>query len=317
MPRIAAFALAMAAACGCAAFAQGPGKPLTIYVGFVAGGGTDTTARIIADQLGKDTGRSIVVENRAGAGGTIAQEALAAAAPDGNTIMLTNVGALTINPHMQKLAHDPLRDLAPITMAVEFPNVMVTAASTGIKSLKQYIEMAKQKPLEYGTSGIGSAAHMAGELLNQRAGLQNVHIPYKGGGQAVVDLVAGRIAVYIAVPSTALPHVKSGKVVALASTGMERTDVMPDVATVAEMGYPGFNATNWYAFVAPGKTPPAALDELNRALVNVLKNPAVKEKLGQQGLTAKPGSRAELGKFMAEQSATWGKIVKDNNITVK
>jgi len=320
VPRIAAFLSSFTMAC----FAHAAptqdlpkNKPITIMVGFAAGGAMDLTARIVAEQLSKNLGRSVMVENRPGAGGNIAQDYVASATPDGSVILLGNVGSLTINPHLMTLAHDPLRDLAPITMGVDFPNVLVAGSGLGVKTLKEYIELSKKKEEDFASSGIGSASHLAGELLNQRAGMNNVHVPYKGGSQAVVDLLAGRVAVYYATPSTALPYIKSGQLVALATTGAARTELLPDVPTVAESGFPGFDATNWYAFVAPAKTPTAVLDRLNHEIVKVLKTPEVQAKLTRQGLTPMPQTRKQLGEFMAKESATWGQIIKDRHITLQ
>ncbi|MFC4277962.1 Bug family tripartite tricarboxylate transporter substrate binding protein [Achromobacter aloeverae] len=291
-------------------------KPITILVGFAAGGALDLTARVVADQLAKNLGQSVMVENRPGAGGNIAQDYVAGATPDGSTIFLGSIGSLTINPHLMKLAHDPLKDLQPLTMGVDFPNVLVVGSQLGVKTLKDYIALSKRKELDFASSGIGSASHMAGEMFNQRAGINNVHVPYKGGSQAIVDLLAGRVAAYYATPSTALPYIKSGQLVALATTGLARTELLPDVPTVAESGFPGFDATNWYAFVAPGKTPVPVLDQLNREIVKVLKTPEVQAKLTQQGLTPMPQARQQLGEFMAKESASWSQIIKERHITL-
>jgi tripartite-type tricarboxylate transporter receptor subunit TctC len=292
-------------------------KPITIMLGFAAGGAMDLTARVVAEQLSKNLGQSVVVENRPGAGGNIAQGIVATAIPDGSTILLGNVGSLTINPQLMSLAHDPLRDLAPITMGVGFPNVLVVGASLGVKTLAQYIELSRKKELDFASSGIGSASHLAGELLNQRAGINNVHVPYKGGSEAIMDLLAGRVAAYYATPSTAMPYLRSGKLVALATTGLQRSEFLPDIPTVAESGFPGFNATNWYAFVAPGKTSTAVLDRLNHEIVKALEAPAVREKLAHQGLTPMPGTRQDLATFMSQEYASWGKVIKDRHITLQ
>jgi tripartite-type tricarboxylate transporter receptor subunit TctC len=292
-------------------------KPMTIMVGFAAGGALDTTARAVAEQLSKALGQSVVVDNKPGAGGNIAQEITTNATPDGSVIFLGNVGSLTINPHLMTMAHDPLRDLAPISMGVGFPNVLVVGTGLGVKNLDQYIELSKRQSLEFASSGVGSASHMAGELLNQRAGVKNIHVPYKGGSEAIVDVLAGRVAGYYSTPSTAIPYIESKKMLALATTGLTRSEFLPDIPTVAESGFPGFDAINWYAFMAPGKTPPAVLNRLNAEIVKVLKMPEVKEKLAKQGLTTMPGTREELAAFMKQQSESWRKIIKEGHITLK
>ncbi|RZS84814.1 Bug family tripartite tricarboxylate transporter substrate binding protein [Pigmentiphaga kullae] len=296
-----------------------PRKSITLVVGFAPGGGADTAARLIARKLSENLGRPVVVENKAGAGGNIAHDLVARAEPDGATILLGSIGPLAIAPHLMKLPYDPARDLAPITMGVNFPNVLVAYAGLGVKTLNDYIEMAKKHPekMSYASTGAGSASHLAGELLNQRAGVNVVHVPYKGGAPAMVDLLSGRVASYYSTPSSAQPHIETGKVVAIATTGLKRPAFMPDVPTIAESGIPGFNATNWYAFVAPGKTPAGILDRWNEEIVKVLKDPDVSAQLIKHGLTPDPMSREELARFIADESATWGAIIKERHITAQ
>ena len=295
------------------------GKPITIVVGFVAGGGTDTASRIIAKQLSENLGQPVVVENRPGAGGTIATQFVANAKPDGATLLLGTIGPMAVAPHMMKLSYDPLTDFAPITMGVNFPNVLVVSPDIHVKTFDQFIAMAKSEPgrLTYASTGVGSAAHLAGELLNQRAGVEIVHVPYKGGSAAMVDLLGGRLSAYYATPSSAEAHIKSGKLIAIATTGLERSAILPDVPTVAEMGYPGFNASNWYAFVAPSKTPVAVLDRLNTELVRAINTPEVKEALNKHGLVPDPSSRQQLDKFIHSESSTWELVVKERGIKME
>jgi tripartite-type tricarboxylate transporter receptor subunit TctC len=293
------------------------GKVLTIYVGFSAGGAIDLTARVIAKRLSENLGQSVVVENRAGAGGNIAQQVVVSAAPDGTALLLGSIGSLAINPHLMPFSYDPLRALAPITMGVSFPNVLVVNRSLGVKTLAEYIAQAKTQKMDFASSGVGSASHMAGEMFNQRAGLDIVHIPYKGGNPAMIDLLGGRVPAYYATPSSAQAYIKSGQVVALATTGLKRSDMLPDVPTIAESGFPGFNATNWYAFVAPGKTPRPILERWNHELVKALNAPDVRDLLIKNGLTPMPGTRDELARFMASESASWGSVVKERHITLE
>jgi len=293
-------------------------KPITMVVGFAAGGATDTAARIIAKKLGENLGQSVLVDNRAGAGGNIAHQQVANAAPDGSIILLGSVGPLCIAPHLvAKLPYDPQRDLAPLTMGVSFPNVLVVHAGVPAKSFAEFLALAKAKPgaLDYASTGVGSASHLAGEMFKQRAGVDIVHVPYKGGGPAMIDLLAGRITGYYSTPSTAGPHIESGKLRALAVTGLARLPSMLNVPTIAESGFPGFDATNWYAFVAPGKTPKAILDRWNTELVKVLNAPDVRDALNKHGLTPMPGSRDELAATIKRESATWAKVIKDGKIT--
>ncbi|HWK72335.1 Bug family tripartite tricarboxylate transporter substrate binding protein [Pollutimonas sp. M17] len=294
-------------------------KPVTLMVGFAAGGGTDTAARIIAKKLSENLGISVVVENKPGAGGNIAHQLMANAKPDGSSILLGSIGPLSIAPHLMKLPYDPEKDLAPITMGVNFPNVLVVNPTLKVKTLAEYIALAKSKPgdLDYASTGVGSASHMAGELFNQRAGVDILHVPYKGGNPALVDVVGGRVGAYYSTPSSAAPHIATGKVIALATTGLERSEALPDVPTIAESGFPGFNATNWYAFVAPGKTPENILERWNQELVKVLKSPDVHDELVKIGLTPMPGTRQELKDYIASESATWAKVIKERNITIE
>jgi tripartite-type tricarboxylate transporter receptor subunit TctC len=311
--------LMLAGACG-AGGQTFPNRSVTLTVGFAPGGGTDTAARIVAQKLGENIGQSVVVENKAGAGGNIAAQHIAQAPPDGYTIHLTSVGPMSVAPHLVKsLPYDPQRDIAPITMGVVFPNVLVVHAGVPAKTLAEFVALAKQKPgaLSYASAGIGGAGHLAGELFKQRAGIDVVHVPYKGGGPALTDLLGGRVDMYIAVPSTAAPHIETGKLRALATTGAKRTGAMPNVPTIAESGYPGFDATNWYAFVAPGKTPEEILVFWNREIVKVLNDPQVKFDLAKQGLDPAPGTREELAREIARESDKWGKVVREAKITTE
>jgi tripartite-type tricarboxylate transporter receptor subunit TctC len=270
MKRTIPFLLAALAASSLHAQQNFPTHPVTLTVGFAPGGGTDTAARIVAKKLTENIGQSVIVENRAGAGGNIAAQQIATAPPDGYTIHLTSVGPMTVAPAMVKnLPYDAKKDIAPITMGMVFPNVFVVHPGVPAKTLPEFVALAKAKPgqLNYGSSGIGGAGHLSGELFKQRAGIEMTHVPYKGGGPAMTDLLGGRIAMYPSVPSTAQPHIDAGKLIAIATTGAKRTSLMPNVPTVAEQGYPGFEAVNWYAFVAPGKTPKGIIDYWNRELV--------------------------------------------------
>jgi tripartite-type tricarboxylate transporter receptor subunit TctC len=301
-----------------AVFAQGsfPSKPITMVVGFEPGGGTDTVARIVAKFLSDNIGQQVVVENRAGAGGNIAVDYTVKSAPDGYTVVLANVGALTVNPHMIKLAYDPMRDLAPVTMAVVFPNVIVTHPRIATKTLADFVKLAKEKPntITYGSSGVGGAGHMAGALLEMVANIKLVHVPYKGGGPAMRGLLGGEIDSYFATPVAALPHIKSGKAVAIATTGSKRSASLPDVPTVAESGYAGYEALNWYAFLVPAKTPRDIIDKLNRELVKVLRMPEAVKLLDGQGVEPDPGTPEQLAAYMKREYETWGKVVKQAGI---
>ena len=220
---------------------------------------------------------------------------------------------------MMKLPYDPFRDLAPVSGGVYFPNALVVNASSGIKTLADFVALAKTKAdaVSFASTGSGSASHLAGELFAQRAGVDMLHVPYRGGAPAMQDLLGGRFTGYFAAPPTALPHLESGKLIALATTGPVRPAYLPNVPTVAEAGYPGFEALNWYAFVAPGKMPAPLLDRWNQEIVKVLNDPGVREALAKHGLTPHPTSRAELAAFMRKESTKWGAIVRDRKITAE
>ena len=308
------FALLFSALCAAQSF---PSKPITMVVGFEPGGGTDTVARVVAKFLGDNIGQQVLVENRAGAGGNIAVDYVIKSPPDGYTIVLANVGSLTVNPHLMKLAYDPMRDLAPVTMAVVFPNIIVTnPARMPAKNLAEFVKIAKQKPntVTFGSSGVGGAGHLAGALLEEVAHIDLVHVPYKGGGPAMRGLLGGEVDCYISTPVAALPHIKSGKVLAIASTGAKRSTALPDVPTIAESGYPGYEAVNWYAYLAPAATPRPVIDYLNRELGKVLRDPKAVALLDKQGVDPEPTSPEALAAYMKREYETWGKVVKQRGI---
>jgi tripartite-type tricarboxylate transporter receptor subunit TctC len=313
------FPLAAAAllfSCLCAA--QGyPSRPVTTVVGFAPGGGTDTVSRIIAKTLGEQLGQQVLTDNKAGAGGNIATDYVAKSAPDGYTLLLGNVGSLAVAPHIvSTLPYDPLRDLAPVSMAVVFPNLIVVHPTVPASTLAEFIRLAKDKPgtLTYGSSGIGGAGHLAGELLRQMAKIDIVHVPFKGGGPAMQAMLGGQISAYFATPVAAGPHVKAGKARALATTGPRRDPFMPDVPTVAEVGYAGYEATNWYAYMAPARTPKDIVARLNREIVKALGAPEVKDLLNKQGLEPQPSSSEALAQYIKREYDTWGRVVKQAGI---
>lgn len=293
-----------------------PKKPITLVVGFAAGGSADIAARVIAKKLGENIGQSVIVDNKPGAGGNLAHAQVAAGPADGTVLLFGSIGPLSIAPHFMSVRYDPLKDLAPITMGVTFPNVLVVPASTGIKTLGEFVAKARREPgkLDFASTGPGSAAHLAGELLNDVAKIDTVHVPYKGGAPALQDVLGGRLASFYAAPPTALPHIESGKLIPLATTGLTRPAYLPNVPTVAET-FPGFNATNWYAFVASAKTPKPLLDRWNTELVKVLNSPDVRENLLKHGQTAAPGTREELGQFIAAENTKWSRIIRERKIT--
>jgi tripartite-type tricarboxylate transporter receptor subunit TctC len=260
-----------------------------------------------------------VVENKPGAGSMLASQYVANAKADGTVLLLGSVGPMAVIPHLMKLSFDPLRDLAPITMGVSFANVLVVPASLNITTLAEFVALAKKNPgkLAYASTGIGSSAHLAGELFGQRAGVDLVHVPYKGGSAAMIDLLGSRIEAYYSTPSSAAAHIQSKKLIALATTGLTRSEGLASLPTIAESGYPDFNATNWYAYVAPGKTPTAILDRWNTEFVKVLKTPSVRDALLAMGLIPDPMTRQGLADYMAKESATWKAVIQERNIKIE
>jgi len=318
MKRLAAAMLGVLAAAGAMAQAGFPSRSITMVVGFAPGGGTDTAARIVAKAATEALGQPVVVENRAGAGGNIAHELVAKSAPDGHTILLGSVGPLTVAPHMiRNLPYDPLQDLVPVTMAVTFANVLVVHDGVPARTLAEYVKLANDKPgtLTYGSSGIGGAGHLSGELFRMMSRAPIVHVPYKGGGPAMKDLLGRQIASIFATPISAGPHIKSGRIRALAVTSAKRTEFLPEVPTIAESGYPGFEATNWYAYVLPARTPEEIVERWNRELVKILNDPGVRKALLDQGMEPAPGTRAELAAYIKREYDTWARVVKEANIT--
>ena len=314
---LAAAAMAVAGAAGGQSF---PGRPVTLTVGFAPGGGTDTAARIVAQKLSENIGQSVVVENKAGAGGNIAAQHIATAPPDGYTIHLTSVGPMSVAPHIVKdLAYDPKRDIAPITMGVVFPNVIVVHSGVPAKTLAEFVALAKAeaRPAHLCIVGCGRRGTSRRRALQGARRHRRAPCPVQGRRPAMTDLLGGRIDMYVGVPSTVAPHVDAGKARALATTGARRTSTMPSVPTVAESGYPGFEATNWYAFVAPGKTPRDLLDFWNRELTKVLNDPRVNAELAKHGLDPAPGTRDELAQYMERESQKWGKVVREAKITAE
>src|SRR5262245_39013784 len=314
MRRIAVFAAALALASHC--FAQYPNKPITTVVGFEPGGGTDTTARIVGPVLGDLVGQQVVVENRAGAGGNIAVDIVARAIPDGYTIVLANVGALTVNPHIMKTPYDPLKDLVPVSMAAVFANVLVVQPNLPVKSVADFVKLAKDKPgvVTYASSGIGGAGHLAGELLKVMANIDIVHVPYKGGGPAMQGFLGGQVDSFFATPVSSISQIRAGKARAVATTGSKRAALMPDVPTVAESGFPGYEALNWYGYLGPANLPKEVVERLNRDIGRSLANPEAVAQLAKTGVEPHPMSPAEFGKYIAREYETWGKVVREAGI---
>ncbi len=295
-----------------------PSKPIRMIVPVAPGGGADITTRTIGQKLAERFGQQIIVDNRAGAGGIVGLEILAHSAPDGYTIAQGGVGPMAVNPSLHaRLPYNPLKDFAPILRAVSALNVLVVHPSLPVHSVKDLIAHAKANPnrLNFGSSGPGRADHLAGELFNMMAGVRMQHVPYKGGGPAMVDLLSGNLQLIFATVSTATVHMKSGKIRTIANTSAKRSDLFPDLPTIAESGLPGFAIDNWYSFVAPAGTPKPVIDRLNAEITRSLTLPDVKERLYALGIVPFVTSTPEeFRTYLTSEIQKYSKLVKSVGI---
>jgi tripartite-type tricarboxylate transporter receptor subunit TctC len=311
----AALVLSLAAA---AAAAQGyPSKTVRIISPFPPGQATDIMARLLADNLAHSLGQPFIVENRGGAGGALGTEVAAKAAPDGYTLLMGTIGPLAISPALySKLGYDPVRDFAPISNLGLTPQTLVVSASSDLKTLKDLVERAKRTPLDYASSGNGSASHLAMEMFRAASGVQLNHVPFKGSSDAQTQVLAGRVPVmFDAIPGVAA-QIKAGKLRALGIASPERSPFFPDVPTIAEQGYPGFAAVGWIGIVAPARTPDAILDRLNAEARRALDRPEVRERLAALSFLPAGDSREHFAAFIRDEAAKWAKVVKESGATV-
>jgi len=290
-----------------------PVRPVRLVVGFAPGGANDLVARAVATRLAPRLGQQIIVENRAGAGGNIATELVARAAPDGYTMLLASVASFAMSPALLgKVPFDPLNDFAPVTQAAVVTSLLSVHPSMPAKSLKHLVALAKSQPgrINYATPGTGSIAHLAAELLWHTAGIRMNHVPYKGGGPAVADVIAGHVEVMYSLISTQTPHVRSGRLRALAVSSARRSTALPDVPTVAESGYPGFEASGWLGLVFPARTPGAIVDRVHKEAVAVLNSTQVQTQLADLGLDAEASDPAAFLALIRADHARWDKVVR-------
>ena len=308
---LAACVLAGAAAVSAhAAEAPFPNKPVRLVIGFAPGGGTDTTARALSTKLTTSLGQQVIVDNRPGHSGTIAADIVSKATPDGHTVLLGTI-ALAINPSLtKKMPFDTLKDLTPVTRAADSTNILVLHPSVAAKSVKELIALAKTRPLNGGSSGIGGTGHLAVELFNLQAGTKIVHIAYKGGGPAIIDLLAGNIQLIFATAASSIGHIKAGKIRPLAVTTAKRSALVPELPTIAEAGLPGFEANNWNGFLVPAKTPRPVINRLNKEIAGALSLPDIKEFLFKQGLDAAPSTPEDFGAYIRSEMDKWAKVIK-------
>ena len=302
------------------AHAQGwPSKPLRIVVPFAPGGSTDIVARILADKLAAPLGQSVVVDNRAGAAGNIGAEAVAKAAPDGYTLLMATTGVMAINNALYKaMTYDAAKDLEPVSFTTSITNVLTVPPDVPAKSVVELVALAKAQPskLSFASSGAGSSTHLSGELFKSMAGIDVLHIPYKGSGQALVDLMAGRVTMIFDNMPSVLPYIKGGKLRGLASTGPRRSAAMPDLPTIAEAGLPGYESLSWSGIAVPAGTPRDIVLRLNREIGAVLAQADVKQKLAEQGADPIGGAPEVFSAHVRTEREKWGKLIRERNIVV-
>jgi tripartite-type tricarboxylate transporter receptor subunit TctC len=296
-----------------------PARPIRYVVPLQAGGSSDTLARVITKHLAESLGQPVLVENRPGATGTIGAEIAAHAAPDGYTLLQAATSHAT-NPATQaKLPFDTIRDFTPIVLLSEAPNLWVASPSLGAKDMRELIALAKSRPgqIKFGSSGVGSSQHLAGELLKSLADIDIAHIPYKGSPQALIDVIGGRLPLMCSTVAPAMPHVKDGKVVALAVTGLRRSSAAPEVPTVDKTGLPGYEATAWQGVLGPAGMPREIVLKLNAEIVKVLNKPEVKKQLAEQGFDTVGNTPEQFGEFIKAEIAKWAKVIKAAGIRVE
>jgi tripartite-type tricarboxylate transporter receptor subunit TctC len=290
-----------------------PEKPIRMVVTFPAGGPSDVIVRIIGQRVNDLHGVTIIADNRGGAGGIVGTEIVARAAPDGYTFLVGTAGGMTINPNLhRKLTYEPFRDFAPVAMLVLNPQVLVVHPSLAARNVKEFVALAKAKPgqVNFASAGAGTATHLGLELFKLTAGIDVTHVPYKGGAPALTDLIAGQVqALFVSIPSV-LPHVHSGRLRAIAVSTLKRSASAPDVPTVAESGYPGFEYSNWNALFAPANTPPARVKRMNEIIAKILSEPDVANKLSAQGADPAPGTPDDLARYMKADDARWKKVIR-------
>jgi tripartite-type tricarboxylate transporter receptor subunit TctC len=294
-----------------------PSKLIKIIVPTAPGGGNDAMARIVASKLQDRWKSPVIVENKAGANGAIASEYVARAAPDGYTILFGYIATHGINPGLSKVPYDPIKDFEPIAEIAEAQGVLVVNPKVEAKTVKELIALAKAKPgtMSYASAGNGTAPHIAGELFKQKAGVDIIHVPYKGSGPAMTDTLAGTTQIMFPSLVAAAGHIKSGKLRALAVTGSKRSPLFKDLPTIAEAGVAGFEITQWYGFFAPAKTPKDIVDKLNKEIVAIMKEPDVAKKFAEQGADIVTGSPADFGKLVHAELDKWSKFIKEAKIT--
>jgi len=296
-----------------------PSRAIKIVVAFPAGGGADLAARVTGQRLSESFGQPVVVENRVGANGNIGAEAVARSAPDGYTLVMGSNANITTNPHLMALGYDPMKDLAPVAMLTVNPLLLfVNPSVVPVASFKEFLAYVKAQDgkVDYASAGNGSPAHLSGELLKLTAGIRMVHVPYKGGTPGVNDVLGGRVGVMLAAAPTVLPHIRSGKLRGIATTGAHRTVFAPEIPTIAESGFPGFDVVIWNALFAPAATPGAVLAKLHGEIDRILALPDTKELLLNQGAEVRTMTDAAFRELLKTEYERWGKVIREAKIKV-
>jgi tripartite-type tricarboxylate transporter receptor subunit TctC len=310
-----ALLLALAVPAAPAAAQEYPNRPVRLIIPFPPGGSNDVVGRLVANQLSEKLGHKVFVDNRGGAGGVLGTEAAANAAPDGYTLLVVSI-AHAVNPSLYKLSYDPIKSFAPISIMATGPNVLAVNPTLPVKSVKELVALAKEKPgsIDYASAGVGSFQHLGGVLFKLVAGVNLQHVPYKGGGPAMQDVIAGHVKVMFSSLVQTTPFIHSGQLRALGVGGARRNPVLPDVPTIEEAGVPGYVADNWWGIVAPAGTPQPIVDKLHRDIQDVVKSPELTAAFAREGASAVTMSTAAFGKYMEDAMAKWARVVKEGNI---
>jgi tripartite-type tricarboxylate transporter receptor subunit TctC len=318
--RIGLTALAALAVVAAAQFAQAddfPSRPVRIVVAFPPGGPTDFVGRVVADKMSTLLGQRVYIDNKPGANGTLGGGDVAKSEPDGYSLFLTTAGAVTVSPHiMPDMPYDTFRDFAPVALVTKVTEVLVVSPKMGIKTVKELVAMAKEKPgaISFASTGIGSPPHLVQVLLDASAGVQFLHVPYRGAAPALTDLLGGQVQVVALDVPVVISQIQAGNLIPIGAAAAKRDAILPDVPTLAEQGYPNTDASNWYALLAPAKTPPAVIAKLNKAVNDALDDPQVHDKLVKAGATPVGGTPESLGTFLKAEFDKWGRVVAANNI---
>jgi tripartite-type tricarboxylate transporter receptor subunit TctC len=312
--------IAAAVTAGGALAQQYPSKPIRLIVPFTPGGSTDIVARIVGQKLGEALGAQVLIDNRPGAGGNIGVELAAKAAPDGYTLVMGHIGTFAVNPALYaRLPYDPIRDFAPISLVAMVPNMLVVHPSLPVKSVKELIALSRSRPgqLNYGSSGAGGTPYLAVEYFKLMAKVDIVHIPYKGAAPMIIDLIGGQLSLTITGIPPLLPHVKAGKLKALAVATSKRLPLLPELPTIAEAALPGYEATSWYGVLAPAATPKEIITRLNTEIVKAIARPDAAERLSGEGAEPATSTPERFGAFIKSEIVRWGRVIKAAGVTAE